>query len=130
MRMLVMMCVLAAAISSTVEQAVAQNAGPRPTPEQAAAYSHMVPTDPRSTVRHVLLHQVRYRAMHGRYAASADSLGVQVPEGVSVRIVLEAGGFSVVASQGEKECGAVVRPATAPRPYVRREAAVDCKSER
>jgi hypothetical protein len=90
--------------------------------------SHMMAaTNPQSTLRHLAIQQELFFARHGRYSARLDSIGLDVPRGVQVRVTLTPRGYQAVAVQGQSECVFYTGDARAPRPYARRADKIECR---
>jgi hypothetical protein len=91
-------------------------------------HAHGDGNDARSMLRLTAVHQVRYRAEHGRYASSLQELGLDSSRTVAVRITANgADGFAAVSASDTQECVIFSGRIASPRSYAPRPDEVACR---
>lgn len=129
------LAVAAALAAAPAAQAQAQQgAGARPArPQRQTATGehrpHTHPGNAAAALRMLAAYQARYRAQHGRFAATPDELGFPPHAGVALRIIPNAGrGYAVVATSAAQECAFFHGESAAPRPYASSPNTVRCQA--
>lgn len=117
-------------ISMVPSRAHAQAQKGTPPPPANPRQHMMAATNPESTLRHLIIYQEIFKSGHGRYSASADSISLDVPEGVTVRIVPGPNGYAAVAASRTQECAVFRGDARSPRSYARTADRITCVPRR